>query len=82
MRLQPKPCWGRADATVCTSCALLQMPADYTGNFPVMDLQLPAVEHIGTDAEFCAERRSSGTHFPDASVSGESSGVRALGYTA
>jgi hypothetical protein len=80
MRLEPLPGWGRAGATVCNDCTLRQMPADYTGSFPTMALQLPAVEHIGTDAEFCAERRSPGTVVPGPSVTGELSGVGALAY--
>lgn len=84
------PCWGRAGATVCNDCALLQMPADYTGSFPLMEMQLPAVEFVpvivageivGTE-EFCRERRSSGTHRPAALGGQDGQGVGGFGHIA
>lgn len=88
MRLTEQPCWGRCDAAICTACTLLQMPADYTGSFPAMELQLPAVEYIpiivkgevvGAE-EFCPNRRSAGMHSPDASVGVDLQGVSAVAH--
>lgn len=81
MQLAMQPCWGRRDAAICTDCTLLQMPADYTGSFPAMELQLPAVEYIGTDAEFCPNRRSAGTIVPGPSVGTELGAVSAVAHS-
>ena len=66
--LELSPCWGRRGAEICTGCELLQMPADYSGSFPAMQMLLPAVENIGTDAEFCPNRLSAGMVGPGPSV--------------
>lgn len=58
--LDDRPCWGRADATICDDCTLLRLPTDTAAGWPELQIILPAVEHIGTDAEFCPNRRSAG----------------------
>lgn len=80
MHFEPAPCWGRRGAESCTACTLLQMPADYRGPFPGLALKLPAVQSIGTDAEFCRNRRSAGAVIPGPSVGAEQHGVGAVAH--
>ena len=64
------PCWGRAGLDLCSACARLQAPAEYTGSFPQMNLLVPpAALEVACDGAlqwFCAERRSTGLHRPAA----------------
>lgn len=77
-------CWGHRSAPICTDCSRLQAPADYTGDFPVMRLLVPRAylrhELTGPPIWFCVDRRSAGTHIPDASVSSGAGLVGTAGH--
>lgn len=83
MTLAAAGCWGHRSAPICTDCARLQVPAEYSGAFPAMQLLVPAAqlreELVGGPTWFCADRRSAGTHAPSASVAGAEGLVCAAG---